>query len=420
MRQTIRTTIDGKSNAISKRAPVPVSGVLPYLENKAIILCLPRLNTPVKLGVFLLCIKVCLNCSTIFNLGSEADNLLSLSGSACLLLAICTRRYTPKAALLHAALLLTAFYTAWTAKNFTILITVLSGLAIYREDADVLLDILWKTELSYLAIQLFSACFLAAVSDFALGRLFSGGTIRYTFGFTHPNLLSLFLCNLLLIWCYRHYAQIDTRHFIGILAAAGSIYLFTKTRTALIAEVLFVLLLIWQKKSKSKKNRLLSAAAAILPVVLCLLTVVSAAFYMKSSLILQLDDWLSGRLKLAAYAYDHYGVTMFGQDLTDRTVRWDPVWRLNGHTFDNAYAFLGINLGSIWLIILLACALWLGLRGPKKALPFFILWAFYSFTEVNALNAYLLFPVLLPVLTTPAPNAAPKNQTTRAITERKD
>lgn len=362
---------------------------------------LPKLNTPARLGIFILCVKVCLSCSTIFYPGNTADSLLSACGAACLLLALCTRQYTPKATFVHVALLLTALYTAYTANNFTILITVLSGLALYCEEPEPMLKILFATELCFLWIQLSAACLLALTSDFALAHHFIGSGTRYTFGFTHPNLLSLFLCNLLLIWCYRNYARLTLRHYVLMLLAAGGVFLFTKTRTALIAEVLFVLLLIWQKKSKSKKNPVLSAAAAILPIVLCVLTAVAAAFYTKSSLLLQLDGWLSGRLKLAAYAYHHYGVTMFGQNLTDRTVQWDPVWRLNAHTFDNAYAFLGINLGGIWLIILLCGALWLGLRGPKKALPFFILWAFYSFTEVNALNAYLLFPVLLPLLSTP-------------------
>lgn len=360
---------------------------------------LPKLNTLSRLGIFLLCIKVCLSCSTIFYPGAAADNLLSVCGAACLLLALCTRHYTPKAAFVHTALLLTALYTAWSAKNFTILITVLSGLAMYREEPESMLDILFKTELAFLVIQLGAACLLAVTSDFLLGRSFSGSGIRYTFGFTHPNLLSLFLCNLILIWCYQNYARLTLKHYALVMLAAGTIFLFTKTRTALIAETLFVLLLIWQKKSK--KSRVLSATAAILPIALCLLTAATAALYTKSSIFVQLDNWLSGRIKLAAYAYSHYGVTMFGQDLTGRTVQWDPVWRLNAHTFDNAYAFLGINLGSIWLIILLIGALWLGLRGPKKALPFFILWSFYGFTEVNALNAYLLFPVLLPVLRAP-------------------
>ena len=363
---------------------------------------LPRLNTPVKLGMFLLCLKVCLHCSAILYPGAIMDALLSFGGSACLFLAICARRCTPKTALLQTALLLTALYTAWTAKNLTILIAVLSGMAVCREKTDVLLDILWKTELSFLAVQLFSAGFRKVVSAAVPKPLLSGGTACDPFGFTHPNLLPLFLSSLLLIWCCRHYVQLRAPHYIGILAAGSCIVLLAKAKTPLLAEMLFILLLLRQKKRRQRKNRLLSAAAAVLPVALCLLTVITTSFYTRSSLLMQLEDWLGTRLIQAAHTYAPHSTELFDRALAGSAVWQDPARLRNTLPTGGTNALFTIRLGGVWLIILLACALWMGLRGPKRALPFFILWAFYSFTEVNALNAWLLFPVLLPVLTTPS------------------
>ena len=93
-------------------------------------------------------------------------------------------------------------------------------------------------------------------------------------------------------------------------------------------------------------------AALIIPVL-------SIAFYFMIKLrtsnitiIMLVDRFLSARIILGGYAYVHYGLTMFGQNLQNMSVTWNEIWRLNSFTFDCTYTYLMVNQGIIWLIML--------------------------------------------------------------------
>ena len=116
------------------------------------------------------------------------------------------------------------------------------------------------------------------------------------------------------------------------------------------------------------------------------------------SIVRFLDTMLSNRIKLGAYGFANYGITMFGDNMMNNIVVWDSYWRLNSHTFDCLYSYLAMNQGLIWLIISSVLFFALAKKSDMKINICIIVWAFYGITEVHGLNGYQCFPVLLLVL----------------------
>ena len=111
-------------------------------------------------------------------------------------------------------------------------------------------------------------------------------------------------------------------------------------------------------------------------------------------LALSLDVFLSSRIRLGGYAYEHIGITWFGQP-TVKNVQWDSFWGLTGHAYDCAYTLLAMEYGIIWLILICYCFYKLSKRNDVKICIFIITWSLYAVSEVHPLNGYILFPILL-------------------------
>lgn len=72
----------------------------------------------------------------------------------------------------------------------------------------------------------------------------------------------------------------------------------------------------------------------------------------KNVFAVSLDAILSGRIRLGAYAYEHYGLSLFGKNLTDVKIQYDAVYGLNAFTFDNIYTDILMRQGAIWLLVI--------------------------------------------------------------------
>ena len=108
-----------------------------------------------------------------------------------------------------------------------------------------------------------------------------------------------------------------------------------------------------------------------------------------------MDKLLSARIRLGAYAYNNYGISLLGQDMNDINVIWDSFWQLSGFTFDCTYTFLMINQGIIWLFIIIVAFYFLAKRGTEQVWVMIIAWSLYAVTEVHGLNSFKCFPILL-------------------------
>jgi hypothetical protein len=111
-----------------------------------------------------------------------------------------------------------------------------------------------------------------------------------------------------------------------------------------------------------------------------------------------MDTFLNARIRLGAYAYNRYGLTILGRNFLSFHAVWDEKWKLNWFTFDCTYSYLMINMGVIW-IVFIALIFWkLADYKSNKVNIAIVVWSLYAVSEVHALNSFLCYPILLTVL----------------------
>lgn len=107
-----------------------------------------------------------------------------------------------------------------------------------------------------------------------------------------------------------------------------------------------------------------------------------------------IDNLLSGRVILGTYAYDTWGLSMFGQNI-DYSTPTNLVYNIAGFTFDNVYTYLMMQLGFIYIVIISVLFAILARRSNNKVNIFIILWGLYGIIETHVMNAFNCFPIIL-------------------------
>lgn len=356
---------------------------------------LPKLSPFLHLGIFLMVIKVSCNSSDILFYSETMDTVLALIAAGLFAVEIFRQKYTGKIIAVNMLIGALALYCVVITGNYGFLITVLLCMAIRESSFDVVIRHIWVYELCFLLMH--TSC------SFVCG-LFLGmpnwqdiyGVIRYDFGFVHPNMFSMYVFNLILMWVWLYYDQIKKEHIVMIMIVMGMVSLFTKTRTSFLdAMFLCFLLLFLKQETKDREKGLTFCVKGIVPFLTVIILWLCITYPMGCKINQLADRVLNSRIRLGGYAYDHYGITVFGQNLSDVEAVWDPVWQITGDTFDNIYTALAMNYGVIWIILISLFFYKLARQNNKKINICLLMWAMYGVTETHGLNGFLCFPILL-------------------------
>ena len=234
---------------------------------------------------------------------------------------------------------------------------------------------------------------LALVGEINL-FIFDRGQLRATFGFGNPNTFSVYIFNLILMWLWLNFKKINTSQLFLTGCFGLVIVLMTKTRTMLID--IIVLLFLCYLFRFSWFDKISSFIAKICIPILFTFIWGTVLLYQRGSMIAYvIDSLLNARIKLGAFALDHFGISILGQYLLDFQIVWDETWGLNNFTFDCIYTYLMVNQGVIWLILLAFIFYKLAKLNSGKVNIFLIVWALYGVTEVHGLNGFLCMPIFL-------------------------
>lgn len=243
----------------------------------------------------------------------------------------------------------------------------------------------------------------SVVRYFLLGESLTieiSGVNRYHFGMGHPNRFSMYLFNLMLLWVYLNFRRLNNKNIFGFLLIGMISFVLTRTRTNLIEIIIIAgLLLMWINiQTKTRLKSFLKKVAMYIVPVSAILTMLCVYWYSSGNYIVKaIDLLLSSRIRLGAYAFNKYGLTLLGQPIS-YDVAYDDSWRLNTFTFDNTFTFLCISQGVIWLAIISILFYKLAKNETTRIHFTIIAWTLYGITEVHGLNAYMFFPVILVTL----------------------
>lgn len=355
---------------------------------------LHTLRRPLYMGLLLLILKSSISYSAIIPYGDLADNILSVFGLALLTIEILSKRYSSKRLMAYVVIGFLSLISVQKTGYYTLFWTVVICMAICDEDIDKIASFMYKCQITFLILHTIMALIAGIISGYSL---FSDiiGVLRWNAGFVHPNTVSIYLFGIIVLWVWLNFERITKKHIGNIMLLSLAAYILTKTRTALLVQLVFLFLLAWYK-SKIRSTKFLNwCSALVVPVIGGLLFFFIHSYSAGNSLSAWLDRLLSGRIRLGAYAYERYGLTMFGENLKNMEVVWDEIWRLSGHTFDSVYSFFFSNQGLIWLAVIIIAFACLVKRKCTKINIMLLVWSLYGISETHVLDGTRFFPILL-------------------------
>lgn len=354
-------------------------------------------NAFLYIGMLLMIIKVSFSLSSIVPYNDYIDSSLSFASAACLAIHILQKKYSIKRLIIYLAVAVLAVYSSVKIGHYPLLITVITCLAISDESIEKVGRYIFNCERLFLCLHTIYAIMRYLFINESLYVVMSG-TNRYHFGMQHPNRFSIYLFNLIVLWLFLNFKRLKNIHLVVIFIINIVLYELTKTRTNYINTIILIVLFFLIINTDNKFRKLIKIIAQYITPVLAVITMLFIRLYLNGNeLALRMDDVFSARIRLGAYMYHKYGLTWLGENVS-YSVEWDTTWKLSNLTFDNAYSYLCISQGIIWLLIL--CVLFFRLAKKYDTRVHFaiIVWALYGVTEIHGLNGYLSFPIFLTAL----------------------
>lgn len=359
----------------------------------------PMPNTLYRMAWLLLILKNILSPSTIVPWNDVVDDIFSLLAVMFFALAIIQKRFPYKYLFACILLVIAAVYNATRIDSLAILMTVMCCIAVRCDDLDDTIRFVYKWESAFVILNVLGALVLGLSEKSMWMRI--SGKMCYTFGFSHPNVFSIILVNISLMWCWIHYETLNFRKLSGLVLLHLFFYCFTGCRTAL-AMILIFIVFYWFFHGKPRRHSLLRHMTQLVFPLLTVAVYLLIRFYTTGNLLISLiDDLLSWRIHLGAYALERFGLSFWGKNLQNVSVSWDAYWRMNGMTFDNLYSMTLVNYGIIWSVVLIAGFYLVAKRENERNNIFILLWCAYAMTEVHGVNPLMLFPLLILLAKTP-------------------
>lgn len=343
-----------------------------------------------EISIYILGIVFFIKATTIFNLSDSVENIIIAAVSLLLVIHIILSKYNLKSLIFCFALSALALYTTIVTKQSAILEMVLLIIAVRNYSIDRVIEIIYNLSKHLLIIHLLIYLILVLLGQQQIFTLYYG-RIRASFGFVHPNLFSIYVFNIILMWLWINYEKLKTKNIILLFLLMTVIYLMTNTRTAYIIDIVVLIIILLSKKNKYPSA---TFTGFLFPIISLFMFMFSNLYNEGNNIVLIINNLLSGRIKLGAYALSNYGITLLGQNVNFSNITWDPQWELNSFTFDSLYTYLIFCIGVVWLLIIIFFVYKLSKKSEKSRI-FILVFILYSITEIHPLNCFYLFPILL-------------------------
>lgn len=344
------------------------------------------------IGVILLELKMCLFISNIISISSYINTLLTGIIIIMFLLKIIMSKNSLADIITYSIIGLIFFMISYNIGYNDLFLNILVIISSKNVDLKKTIKLLFICNFIFILFHLLYS--ITNYSDKIF--MYDEGIKRYNFYMRHTN---YFAAVTLWTFCSYIYLHInDKKNYFLIIILSIIVYNFTRSVTTLLAFiVLFILLIVKEIYNKNKKS--LSKVTFISFCILTLLSLFLIYFYgngngFLNNLIQNIDELVSHRIKLGAYALKMYGFTMFGQKINYLSFSILQRYNINNLFIDSFYISCFIEYGISYLIVL-ALAIYYGTKKmDNNDLIFIILFIFVSFSERYVIYSTLVFPLL--------------------------
>ena len=329
---------------------------------------------------------------------SLIDNLLVILYIVCVVLLIIKKKYNLRELLLIGTISFALLYTSIVTGYSDPIISFLFIVAIKDKNIDDIICIIYKYYCAMLAVHIICTIPLALTSSICM-VMHIRGIDRYTLGFIHPNAAGskFFTIMMLYLWVKKNK---KTNLFLEIIVSTG-VYFLCRSRTAYMLSLMTIFIAYLMKKNNHAIDSLINKLAGVVfPSTAALIYLLIKLYETRNPLAVIVNDALSGRINLAAYALNRVGFTIFGRsiDFYGALSSYSARYAINDFTFDCIYSFIFCSMGLVYLGIL--SILFLKLASEKQVWinAAIIVWSLYAVTEVSGLNGFNLFPIFYLVI----------------------
>lgn len=260
-------------------------------------------------------------------------------------------------------------------------------------------NFLFKQGVCVLSLLIFLACISVVYVLFTGDKSFflnrsDTSVQRFSFGFTHPNMFSVWFVMCILAISAKH--KFNTAQAFICIFAVLFLSATTNSKTAMIVLVFYV---VFSVLAHIFKSRIVLIISICLFGVLVFFSYILMAQGDNSSLYSFFQTFITGRPGYWNLQYETVGVTFFGQKSLVGTVSDSSGWIHTSVTIDNAYVSMMVQLG-VWALFVFAFVYIVALvRAEKKndltALVLLATCTIVGFTEIHLLSVAVCAPILL-------------------------
>lgn len=192
---------------------------------------------------------------------------------------------------------------------------------------------------------------LGVINNYTLSE---GGQIKQSFGFSHPNKFACYSFTVLAEWIYVRFYKIKKIEYVVILLSVIFIISNNSGRTTIYTFVLICVLFAMAKIKPEIFYSKISHFMFIIITPLCaIISFVLTNQYMKGSLFaVQLDEFLTHRLRFQSYFLTRYDLNLFGQNIELVSTRMSIITGQQRAILDNAYIRSAFVYGVVYLVFI--------------------------------------------------------------------
>ena len=356
------------------------------------------------LGVFLLQIRFFDAYSRLITINSSLTKLFLLIGSLCIVIKILSVREKMSIYFLKVCMILLGVITYIKSKNTLFLVFILVTLGAKDINKRAVIKYLFITNLLYVLINVFEYLTRMIFNPSTLNLIYivknDQMVKRYTFNFIHSNTFAAFI-----FWIYMMYIYLyehKRNNYINIcitLVVAIFIYFSTYSYTTSLMLVIFIILHYFYEKSKIFYSKVSKFILKNFIIIMCLIMLGTIIFY-DSSLVQIIDNLMTNRVRLARFAYEYYGIGIFGTNILPiyHSVTIGDFIMGSFEYLDGGYYNLMLRSGILAICVFLyytkKAISRLFKNKQNKEIIFLIICAIFSISETIAFDPLITFPLI--------------------------
>lgn len=350
------------------------------------------------LAIILLTIKTIDLSSQLIKIDDSLQNLIFLSAIFLIGVKLILTNVSVKFAIIVLIMGIVCLYGGVVTKSYHIFMTYLVIIGSYKSDKRVLIKLITYTisfmvfihMIVYLIAYIFST---VDVNTIAKG---SRSIQTHSFYLGHSNTASMYILWSILGIIYLKYRKVNKIQLLFYIILISIIYFFTRSRTMILLGGIAILLIYVDKYIIIKQSKLIDLFCKYGYIIGSIGIILLCIFYRSIKNIRIIDTLFTGRLMLANFALEKYGITFFGR-MIDYTKNYGEIsnWSITRLTIDIMPLRLLINYGVFYIIIysiiLLITTKWMS-RCEKI---FVFLMIINGFLEIFTINAIICFPLAI-------------------------